>query len=89
MSVTLAAARSVLSFEGDHNYGTDGGHFENCLIRAIKAADPVNREKLRSQYPDLVAAVGEFRRGGIESLRGLVKAQLAHADAGLDFGAVL
>ncbi|MFT4281230.1 hypothetical protein [Microbacterium sp.] len=86
MTVTLDAARAVLAFEGDHNYGTDAGHFANCLIRAIKAADPVNRDKLRAEFPELVAAVEEFRRGGVESLRGLVKSQLDRSAAGLDFG---
>lgn len=88
MTITLNAARAVLAYEGDTNYGQDGGHFTNCLIRAIKAADPVNVEKLRNEFPELVAAVAEFKRGGIESLRGIAKAQLTHAEFGLDIEAV-
>jgi hypothetical protein len=89
-SLTFDAARNVLAYEGDHNLGVDGGHFVNCLIRTIVAADEVNLEKIRREFPELVRAVQVRKeRGGVEWLRSFVKAQLDRRDAGLDFESLI
>lgn len=87
--ITVQVARHVLWHFGDTNLGVDGGHFITRLLATASAADTENIEKLRLGFPELIAAWESVARRpwGLDWLRGIVKADDAHAELGLDFAA--
>jgi hypothetical protein len=89
-TVTAEVARGVLHYFGDSNLGRDEGSFFNRLLALFTAADTENRERLRALYPEhLHAWEMVLREGwGLEWLRGIAKAEMDHAESGLDFAAV-
>lgn len=76
-NVSLDVAQHVLWHFGDYGLGLEPGNFTGLLLRAIAAADAVNRERLREVFPEhvrLVALVaGEH--AGLEWLREIVRAR--------------
>lgn len=90
-ATSLQVARAVLWQLGDWNLGIAPGHFMTRLFEAASAADPENLARLEEAFPEEVGAwrVASREPWGLEWLRGMVKAEMDHAEAGLDLGVAL
>ncbi|QJU54380.1 hypothetical protein SCB71_14640 [Herbiconiux sp. KACC 21604] len=73
--------RAILWHFGDQGLGKQPGDFMYRLIRAIAVADPSNRDKLATAFPQLVAVFADvaYTPDGLERVRQRVIAAVVPA----------
>ncbi|MEQ6898979.1 hypothetical protein [Microbacterium sp. KR10-403] len=82
--------RQVLGYLGDTNLGEQPRAVVDRILKLAEVADPATLDKVATEWGELAYAWFVARRTpwGIDWLRGLAKAELDGAEAGLDFTAV-
>lgn len=62
------AARHLLWWHGDQEYGWQPGSFSNALITVLVLADYQNRARLLSAFPEYEVPVHVMQEQGIDTL---------------------